>query len=66
MSAAVNLSDPDFEPSDDDLIGISTRAFAGIRAANAELLRKLRAQIEVERERAIRRLDEIEAARPKP
>ena len=39
------LADPDFEPTDEDLIGISQRAFAHIPAARAESLRKLREAI---------------------
>jgi hypothetical protein len=42
---AINLSDPSFEPTDDDLIGLSKRAFAGVKAQNAEMLRALRERI---------------------
>jgi len=65
MGEPVNLTDPEFEPSDEDLVGLSTRAFAGVRTANTEIVRKLRAEIEVARERAVRRLEDIEAARAK-
>jgi hypothetical protein len=47
MSAPGNLMDPDFEPTDEQLIGLSKRAFAGVGAAHDAALAKLREQIRV-------------------
>jgi hypothetical protein len=41
----IDLADPSFEPTDEDLIGLSRRAFAGVKARNAEMLRLLRERI---------------------
>jgi hypothetical protein len=49
MIDRVNLADPDVEPTDEQLIGLSTRAFAGVARAHAVALERLRAQIAVER-----------------
>jgi hypothetical protein len=54
MSEVVNLADPEFEPTDEQLIQLSVRAFAGVRAAHEAAMMKLRAEIEHER-RAIMR-----------
>jgi hypothetical protein len=43
--APIDLADPTFEPTDEDLIGLSQRAFADVKAQNAEMLRKLRERI---------------------
>jgi hypothetical protein len=50
------LADPAFEPTDDDLIGLSKRAFAHVRDAREESLRKMRAEIAVARKAALERL----------
>jgi hypothetical protein len=60
MSERVNLADPDFEPSDAQLAELMRGAFAGVRPAHVEMLRKVRAEIEVARSRALRRLDDAE------
>ncbi len=44
VSAPINLSDPSFEPSDEDLVGLSVRAFAGVRAAHERSMAKLSAE----------------------
>jgi hypothetical protein len=54
--AAVNLADPDCEPSDDDLAGLMERAFANVRAEDEQRLAKLREEIAAERAEAMRRL----------
>jgi hypothetical protein len=41
----INLADPSFEPTDDDLTELSQRAFSAVAAQNAEMLRKLRERI---------------------
>jgi hypothetical protein len=58
VSGTINLADPAFEPSDEDLVGLSVRAFAHVRAENDERLRKLREDIAVRREAVLRRLRE--------
>lgn len=45
MPASINLADPDFEPSDDELKGLMTRAFAGIREARERNLAEMRAHL---------------------
>ena len=62
MADVIDLADPAFEPSDEQLIGLSSRAFAGVAAARERALAKLRAEIETLREQAMRALDERQAA----
>jgi 4'-phosphopantetheinyl transferase EntD len=45
MSDRIDLADPDFEPTDEQLQELSHRAFAGIKQARAESRAKLRAEI---------------------
>lgn len=45
MPSPINLADPDFEPSDDQLKGLMTRAFAGVREARERNLVEMRARI---------------------
>ena len=47
------LGDPAHEPTDEDLIGLSKRAFAHVRDAQEESLRKLRADVGSAREAAL-------------
>jgi hypothetical protein len=61
MADVINLADPAFEPSDEQLIGLSSRAFAGVAAAHERALAKLRVEIETLRARAMHALDEREA-----
>ena len=49
MGDAINLADPEFEPTDAQLVGLSTRAFAGVRAQHEDQLRQLRSQVEAAR-----------------
>ena len=51
--AVINLSDPDFEPTDAQLIGLSTRAFAGVREEHERQLRQLRSTVEAARVAAL-------------
>ncbi|GDX83257.1 hypothetical protein LBMAG42_50680 [Deltaproteobacteria bacterium] len=46
MAARINLADPDYEPSDDDLARLMHDAFSGLRDAREESLRAMRARIE--------------------
>lgn len=56
MDAPGNLADPAFEPTDEDLIGLSKRAFAHVREQHEESLRKIRAEIAVASRAALDRL----------
>jgi hypothetical protein len=56
VSAVKNLADPAFEPTDEDLIGLANRAFAHVREAQEESLRRLRADIAAARQAALERL----------
>jgi hypothetical protein len=56
VSDAKNLADPAFEPSDEDLMGLAKRAFAHVRGAQEDSLRKLRADIATARQAALERL----------
>ena len=51
-----NLADPDYEPSDDELAGLTKRAFAGVKEAERLRLEKLRGDIARAREEALARL----------
>jgi hypothetical protein len=62
---AINLADPDFEPTDEQLIGLSRRAFAGVTAKHEAALAKLRAEIEVMSAQVMMDLAAREAARAK-
>lgn len=50
-----NLSDPDYEPSDEELIQLSREAFAGVAEANARALEEMRVRIAVLRRAALAR-----------
>jgi hypothetical protein len=50
------LEDPAFEPTDEDLIGLSKRAFAHVRAARDASLHKLRTEIAAARKASLERL----------
>jgi hypothetical protein len=65
VSDTKNLADPAFEPTDEDLIGLAKRAFAHIREAQEDSLRKVRADIAIARQAALERLHrrKAEAAR---
>ena len=56
MGDSINLADPAFEPTGAQLQGLSSRAFAGVRAANAESLQRLRDAIERERAKVLESL----------
>jgi hypothetical protein len=53
MGAPKRLSDPAFEPTDEDLIGLSKRAFAHVREAHEASLRKMREDIAAARREAM-------------
>jgi hypothetical protein len=56
MGDAINLADPAFEPTDEQLQGLAKRAFAGLRERHEASLEKMRAQI---RERGARVFAEL-------
>jgi len=56
VSDGKNLGDPDFEPTDEDLIGLAKRAFAHVREEHEASLRRLRADIATARQAALERL----------
>jgi hypothetical protein len=53
MDGPKRLSDPAFEPTDEDLIGLSERAFAHVRDAHDASLRQLREDIATARREAM-------------
>jgi hypothetical protein len=61
MSEPINLADPSFEPTDEQLSGLSARAFAGVRAAHEQAMAKLRTDIAAARVEALRQLDDRDA-----
>jgi len=63
MSAPINLADPSFEPTDEQLAGLMTRAFAGVRGAHERTMANLRAEIAAARVEAVARLG---GGTPKP
>jgi hypothetical protein len=50
---AINLADPDKEPTDEELAALMREAFSGVAAANERALAGIRDQIAIERKRAI-------------
>ena len=45
MARVVNFADPDFEPTDEDLIALSKEAFAGVGERRRAALERLRSEI---------------------
>jgi hypothetical protein len=58
VSDKKDLADPEFEPSDEDLIGLSRRAFAGVPEAHNTVLEEVRAKIARAREESLRSLEQ--------
>ena len=58
MPERINLADPAFEPTDEQLIGLSKRAFAGVPAAHERAMARLRAQIADASAQAMRELSQ--------
>jgi hypothetical protein len=61
VSDRINLADPDFEPTDEQLIELSREAFAHVRGEHEASLRALRLRIADARREALSRLQK---ARP--
>jgi hypothetical protein len=49
MGRPINLADPDFEPTDDELRALSTAAFAGVREAHERALATMHVDIAARR-----------------
>jgi hypothetical protein len=62
MIDRVNLADPDVEPTDAQLVGLSTRAFAGVARAHDLALQRLRADIAARRASVLQSLAERRGA----
>jgi hypothetical protein len=56
MEPRINLADPDFEPTDEQLRALSRRAFAEVAAQNAEAAARLASAIEARRKLVLQRL----------
>ena len=65
MIDRVNLADPDVEPTDAQLIGLSTRAFAGVARAREMALQRIRAEIAAARVSVLDDLAKRRAAVPR-
>ncbi len=52
----MHLEDPSFEPTDEELVALSQRAFAHVREEHQASLAKLRAEVSVLRQAALERL----------
>jgi hypothetical protein len=62
MGDAINLADPDFEPTDEQLKALSRAAFAGVRERHEAILVKMRAEIAERRAQLLAELRERQAA----
>ncbi len=62
----VNLADPSYEPTDDDLRALASEAFADVARRRREALERLYREIAVLREAALARLAASEAAQSRP
>jgi hypothetical protein len=65
MGDVINLADPDFEPTDEQLQGLSKRAFANVGAKHDAVLAKLRAEIRARQSVAVKAFEDRMAARAK-
>lgn len=63
MSDHIDLADPTFEATDEQLIGLARRAFAHVRSANEASLARLHERIAAGRVELLRELDARLAAR---
>lgn len=58
----VNLADPDFEPTDEQLQALSKRAFADVARQHADALRRLEASIAERRKVVLERVQRLRGA----
>ncbi len=63
MGETINLADPNFEPTDEQLIDLSKRAFAGVKARHESALARLRAEIAARGAQLVCEFEERQAAR---
>ena len=64
MERKVDLANPDFEPSDEELQELSRRAFAGVGKKYSAALRRLEADIERSRREVLARVEAALAKAP--
>jgi hypothetical protein len=64
MSHDVNLADPSFEPTDDDLRQLSREAFADVSAQRREALARLRREVTALRAEALAHLATLDVGGP--
>jgi hypothetical protein len=57
MAERINLADPSFEPTDEQLAGLIARAFVDVRARREQAVAKLHAEIAAARAESLARLD---------
>jgi hypothetical protein len=58
----INLADPDFEPSDEQLQALSHSAFAGVAERNAEAAARMTSAIAARRQKVLERILPLLAA----
>ncbi|KAB2903388.1 MAG: hypothetical protein F9K40_07190 [Kofleriaceae bacterium] len=58
----VNLADPDFEPTDEQLQTLSKRAFADVARQHADALQRLEAAIAERRKAVLERVQRLRGA----
>ena len=63
MANGIDLADPDFEPTGEQLQELSKRAFAGVREAHEKSLVEIRARIAKHGDEVLQRLADEETAR---
>ena len=59
----IDLSDPGFEPTDEELVGLAHRAFAGVKERHEAALARIRAEIATVTQRSLLAIDARGAAR---
>lgn len=64
MNRKVDLANPDFEPSDEELQELSRRAFEGVGERYAAALKRLEADIAQERREVLARVERMLAQKP--
>jgi hypothetical protein len=65
MGDAIDLADPDFEPTDEQLEGLSKRAFAGVGEKYDAAFAKLNAEIQAQQIQVLKEVEERRVARAK-
>jgi hypothetical protein len=65
VASVINLADPTFEPSGEQLQALAARAFTGVREANERGLERMRAEITRQREMVLRSLGEVRPDAPR-